>query len=136
MEDFIPAGTELVNFRLSTEDQSLQGENQPLPRGKREGLLSGKNFAAVLGIGERELPDEFYSGTRSVREKLFADAEEIRDDRLFLFRERLPAGVYEYEYFVRALVPGTYHHLPAVVSEMYFPEHFGRTNGDYFTVTR
>ena len=136
VEDFIPAGTELVNFRLSTEDQSLQGENQPLPRGKREGLLSGKSFAAVLGIGERELPDEFYSGTRPVHEKLYADAEEIRDDRLFLFRERLPAGVYEYEYFVRALVPGTYHHLPAVVSEMYFPEHFGRTNGDYFTVTR
>ena len=85
-------------------------------------------------MGNDELPDEIYDGTLVSREKLYVDAEETRDDRLFLFRERLPAGVYEYEYFIRALVPGVYHHLPAVVSELYFPENFGRTKGDYFTV--
>jgi len=68
--------------------------------------------------------------------KEMVDAEEVRDDRLFLFREWVREGVYEYEYFVRALVPGTFSHLPAVVSEMYFPENFGRTRGDYFTVTQ
>ena len=68
--------------------------------------------------------------------KLWPDAEESHDDRVFLFKERVEAGVYEFDYLVRALIPGTYHHLPAVVSEMYFPENFGRTDGRYFTVSR
>ena len=43
-------------------------------------------------------------------------------------------GVYEYEYYIRALVPGTFHHLPARAEEMYFPEVFGRTEGSYFEI--
>jgi len=51
-----------------------------------------------------------------------------------LFKQRLEPGVYEYDYFVRALIPGSFHHLPAVVSEMYFPENFGRTRGESFSI--
>ena len=61
---------------------------------------------------------------------------EAHDDRVFLFKENLTPGVYEYEYYVRALVPGTFQHLPAIASEMYFPEVFGRTEGNTFTVTK
>lgn len=137
VENFIPAGTELVNFRLSTEDKSLRENGVPSPYGRGMGFGGKKGIAAVLGLGNaEELPDELYSGSLVSREQLYADAEEMRDDRLFLFRERLPAGVYEYEYFVRALVPGVFHHLPAVVSELYFPENFGRTGGDYFKITQ
>ncbi len=133
IEDFIPAGTELVNFNLDTEDQSLKNGEASGAHGMKSG--AGRNLASVLGLGEKEeLPDEVYSGVIASREKLYADAEELRDDRLFLFKENLPAGVYEYTYFVRALVPGVFHHLPAVVSELYFPENFGRTRGEYFTV--
>ncbi len=135
VEDFIPAGVELVNFGLATEDQSLRGGGLPIPYGRGMGFEVKKGFASLLGMKSDELPDELYSGTVAPHERLYADAEEMRDDRLFLFRENLPAGVYEYEYFVRALVPGKFHHLPAVASEMYFPENFGRTRGDYFTVT-
>ena len=140
VENFIPAGTELINFNLSTEDQSLQDGMLPPPPafGRGLGVESRKGLAALLplpGDGE-ELPDAIYSGPLPSYERLYADAQEVRDDRLFLFRERLPAGVYEYEYFIRALVPGKYQHLPAVVSELYFPENFGRTRGDYFTVTQ
>jgi len=42
--------------------------------------------------------------------------------------------VYEFDYYVRALIRGKFTHLPAVVSEMYFPENFGRTNGGYFEI--
>ncbi|KKW22451.1 MAG: Large extracellular alpha-helical protein [Parcubacteria group bacterium GW2011_GWF2_50_9] len=137
VEDFIPAGMELINFKLSTEDQSLQEGAAPLRSGKRAGENGGKRLMAALGLGGLDaLPDTAYSKALAPREKLYADAEELRDDRLFLFRENLPSGVYEYEYFVRALIPGTFHHLPAVVSEMYFPENFGRTKGDYFTVAQ
>jgi len=138
IENFIPAGTELVNFTLSTEDQSLQSDRGISPYGRggaRE--AAGKSFAAVFGLGSTaELPDEAYSGTIQTRERLYADAEETHDDRVFLFKENLSAGVYEYTYFVRALVPGVFNHLPAVVSELYFPENFGRTRGEYFTITR
>ena len=132
VEDFIPAGMELVNFKLLTEDQSLRetGISDGLDRTN----FSQKNLRGRGGFPE--LPDEVYSGNATRHERLMVDAEEVRDDRLFLFREWVREGVYEYEYFVRALVPGTFSHLPAVVSEMYFPENFGRTRGDYFTVTQ
>lgn len=139
VEDFIPAGTELVNFSLSTEDQSLQntGSASPYGKGGVGTAGGGKSRASVFGLGgATALPDEAYSGTVQTRERLYADAEETHDDRVFLFKENLPAGVYEYTYFVRALVPGVFNHLPAVVSELYFPEIFGRTRGEYFTVTQ
>ncbi|MFH0856787.1 MAG: hypothetical protein V1860_02725, partial [bacterium] len=103
LEDFIPAGVELINFNLETSDQSLKEEE---PRG-------------------------FYYDETLLR----PDNEEFRDDRLMLFKENLSPNTYHYEYFIRALVPGKFHHLPAIISEMYTPENFGRTNGEYFEVT-
>ncbi len=66
--------------------------------------------------------------------ELRPDFKEIRDDRVFLFKENFSPGVYEFDYYARALIKGTFIHLPAVVSEMYFPENFGRTNGGYFEI--
>ena len=164
IEDFIPAGMEIVNFKLATEDKSLQKQKQENPyfrdyfQGGR-GALDNQNtasdrgggfyeYAAGIGTsfrnllalisfggigGTDELADDEYNPKERAR-TFFADAEESHDDRLFLFRERLPAGVYEFDYFVRALIPGKYHHLPAVASEMYFPENFGRTSGGYFSI--
>ena len=59
---------------------------------------------------------------------------ELRDDRVFLFADFLPAGVYEYEYLVRATTPGKFKLRPARVWEMYFPETFGQTDGGWFEV--
>lgn len=110
VEDFIPAGMELVNFRLATEDQTLK---------LAEGAAEDTELFKVNPVPS-----------------LHPDAEESHDDRLFLFHETLPAGIYEYDYYLRALIPGRYHHLPAVVSEMYFPENFGRTRGAYFEIAK
>jgi uncharacterized protein YfaS (alpha-2-macroglobulin family) len=99
IEDFIPAGMEIVNLDLATEQKSLR-------------------------LQERELKGR----------ELIPDFKEIRDDRLFLYVERLEPGVYEFEYFVRPLIKGKFIHLPAQVLEMYFPENFGRTSGDYFEI--
>ena len=62
------------------------------------------------------------------------DFKELYDDRVFLYKENLTPGVYEFDYFTRALIGGKFIHLPAVVSEMYFPENFGRTGGEYFEI--
>lgn len=59
---------------------------------------------------------------------------ELRDDRVFLFADELPPGVYRYEYLVRATTPGTFRERPARVFEMYFPENFGQTGGGWVTV--
>ncbi len=107
VEDFIPAGVELINFNLDTEDKSLLVEEQ----------------------NDQDWWRNYYNN-----KKLRPSMKELRDDRLFLFKENLSAGEYEYDYFVRVLIPGKFHHLPAVVSEMYFPENFARTSGRYFEV--
>jgi len=99
VEDYIPAGMEIVNLELATEEKSLR---------LQERELEGRDFRS--------------------------DFKEIRDDQLFLFKENLGPGVYEFDYYVRALIRGKFTHLPAVVSEMYFPENFGRTNGGYFEI--
>ena len=59
---------------------------------------------------------------------------EVKDDRIMYFADVLPKGVYEIEYFVRASIKGTYHDLPALAQETYFPEVFGRSQGNIFTV--
>lgn len=116
IEDFIPAGVELVNFNLATENkEALLGEKDN---------NSNKNYFYYDGS---------YESWRRSR-TIYPDQTEMYDDRLFLFKEQLPAGVYEYEYYVRVLIPGKFYHLPAVISEMYFPENFGRTRGGEFKV--
>jgi len=59
---------------------------------------------------------------------------ESHDDLVFLYVEQLSPGVYEYEYFLRALIPGEFQHLPARAEELFFPEVFGRTDGDVIEV--
>jgi len=160
VEDFIPAGMEIVNLNLSTEDQSLKDDvppyydygffgaedNHETQSGSLAAVgglfgdlaksisLAFKNSLASVRVGEYEALDydEYVNIPRHAT--LRPDAEESHDDRLFLFTERVRPGVYDFEYYVRALIPGTYNHLPAVVSEMYFPENFGRTDGRYFVI--
>ncbi|MCK5320064.1 Ig-like domain-containing protein [Candidatus Parcubacteria bacterium] len=115
IEDFIPAGVELVNFNLDTESEES---------------LTGKKSADKNPYGYRGGNWRDWQRSRQIR----PDAVEMRDDRLFLFKERLLEGTYIYDYYVRVLIPGKFHHLPAVASEMYFPENFGRTGGGWFGV--
>jgi alpha-2-macroglobulin len=59
---------------------------------------------------------------------LFAfDHREMRDDRVVLFADRLPAGVYEYTYLARATTIGRFVVAPVKAEEMYHPETFGRS---------
>lgn len=99
IEDFIPAGMEIVNLDLATEQKSL--------------LLQD---------------------TISQTQDFSPNFKELRNDRAFLYRDNIDPGVYEFDYYTRALIKGKFAHLPAVVSEMYFPENFGRTAGGYFEI--
>ena len=99
IEDYIPAGLEIINMDLATEQKSLK-------------------------FTEKEVTNRI----------LYPDFKEIRDDRYFVYKEYLTPGVYEFDYYVRALVKGDYLKLPTIVSEMYNPENFGRTQSEKFKV--
>ncbi|MGC9468635.1 MAG: Ig-like domain-containing protein [Anaerolineae bacterium] len=62
------------------------------------------------------------------------DHAELRDERGAFYASRLSAGTYEVRYYLRAAVPGDYKVMPATISEMYFPEVWGRTAGGAFRV--
>ncbi|MDD4409590.1 MAG: alpha-2-macroglobulin family protein [Candidatus Pacebacteria bacterium] len=99
IEDYIPAGMEIVDMDLATEQQSLR-------------------------FAESEVKNN----------TLYPDFKELRDDRAVLYADMLYPGIYEFDYFVRPLIKGNYYHLPAVVSEMYTPENFGRTRSSSFEI--
>jgi uncharacterized protein YfaS (alpha-2-macroglobulin family) len=163
IEDFVPAGFEIVNFDLATEDQTLdegkssEGYDEYYDEGYYEeeydyeedynfearangsflgsirsafgSLFSDDQVAQMMRSGVANK-----SGDKNVR-TLRPSHTESHDDRIFLYTEALSPGVYVYEYYLRALVPGKFQHLPARAEEFYFPEVFGRTSGDVITVT-
>jgi uncharacterized protein YfaS (alpha-2-macroglobulin family) len=60
---------------------------------------------------------------------------DLRDNRVSLYAYYLPPGVYRYTYLAQATVPGRYGVPPTHVQETYFPEVFGRSAGQVFTVS-
>jgi len=118
IEDYIPAGTEIVNFNLNTESRSALDNYFQSPDSNKP---------------DAYCPECDYWTWQDQR-TFYPDREEDRDDRLFLFKQNLPAGEYSFDYYVRVLVPGKFIALPATVNEMYFPENFGRTGGSWFVV--
>jgi len=60
---------------------------------------------------------------------------DYRDDRVAMFATFLPSGSYTYSFEMRAAFPGEYRVLPAHGEMMYFPEVWGRSGGEQFTIT-
>jgi len=161
IEDFLPAGLELVNFNLATEDQTLGQNNdgkfpyppeydgghgfvpqEPAIAGVPEARGGIFSFLSLAGGSREEKdfdgPQRFADDIefRTYRQTFYPDFKELHDDRLFLFEESLSTGEYVYEYYARVTTPGIFQHPPAVASELYFPENFGRTGGGVFTVEK
>lgn len=65
----------------------------------------------------------------------YFDHAELRDERIVLSTDYLPAGTYVYTYLVRASTPGEFRVIPPTAQEFYFPEVYGRGEGSLFTVT-
>jgi uncharacterized protein YfaS (alpha-2-macroglobulin family) len=51
----------------------------------------------------------------------------MRDDRMLLFSDSMPAGVYTYSYTARATNIGTFVLPPVKAEAMYEPERFGHS---------
>ena len=106
-EDLKPAGLEAVQVRSG---QSLY------IRELKSGALNDKN-AALMDFDPK---NDFTGRSRWVY-------QELRDRKVALFIDRLPQGVWQLSYELRAEAPGAFHALPVLGHAMYVPEI--RTNG-------
>jgi alpha-2-macroglobulin len=61
---------------------------------------------------------------------------ELRDEKVVLSADYLPAGTYVYTYQVRASTPGSFQVIPPTGQEFYLPEVNGRGDGSLFVVKR
>jgi uncharacterized protein YfaS (alpha-2-macroglobulin family) len=59
---------------------------------------------------------------------------EYRDEKVLFLADFLPAGTYQYTYFLQTNIPGEYQVMPAIAKEEFFPEVFGRSDGMLFTI--
>ncbi len=133
----IPAGFSLVNLNLATEDQDIVNRDTVAVNSNTSSwwdLLRGHTrvqtaLLAGLGADTRE-------PITPRHRQLPVEREELSDSSAELYLTGLPAGVYRYQYFMRAQTPGTYLQLPAKASLVYFPEVFGRTTTDYITINQ
>ncbi|MEZ4475094.1 MAG: alpha-2-macroglobulin family protein [bacterium] len=106
IEDPLPAGLEPVDPGLRT---SARARTAPEAEG---GGLDGH-------------VDPWFSPFNTV---------EMRDDRVLLFADHLPPGVYSYSYTARATTAGTFALPPARAEAMYRPEISGRSDGGTFWI--
>lgn len=97
VDDPLPAGLEAVDSSFLTESEEER-------RRMEEG---GGDDDGPFGLGFNHV--------------------ELRDDRVLLFADWLPAGVHRHRYLARALSYGTFRMPGSKAEEMYAPEVFGRS---------
>ena len=59
---------------------------------------------------------------------------ELRDEKVALFADYLSRGSYLYNYTMRATLPGEFRVIPTTASELYFPEVYGRADGQLLRI--
>ena len=107
VEDPIPAGMDAIDPNLLTSASGNEG---------------------VIVPAEGEFARGFWGWW-------YFDHIQYRDEKVVFLSQFLPAGTYQYTYFLQPNIPGTYQVMPTTAREQYFPEVFGRSEGAIFTVT-
>lgn len=107
VSDPIPAGAEAIDPTLETTSPVFGGGVQRTDRSDFFGYWGWWNFQRI----------------------------EYRDERVVFYANYLPAGTYQYTYHLQANIPGVYQVMPTLAQQEFFPEVFGRTDGQRFTIT-
>ena len=113
-EDLKPAGLEAVQIR-SGESMYVR----ELKSGAVERRFSGIAAPMPAAMDVRE-PDGRSNSDFTGRQRWVH--QELRDRKVALFVDRLPEGVWQITYDLRAEVPGQFHALPLLGHAMYVPE--------------
>jgi len=61
---------------------------------------------------------------------------QLYDDHAEIYADYLPAGTHEFSYVMHTSLVGSFNVMPAYVTQSYFPETFGRSDGQMFVVSR
>jgi uncharacterized protein YfaS (alpha-2-macroglobulin family) len=113
-EDLKPAGLEAVQIR-SGESMYVR----ELKSGAVERRFAGLAAPMPAAMDVRE-PDRRSSSDVTGRQRWVH--QELRDRTVALFVDKLPEGVWQITYDLRAEVPGRFHALPLLGHAMYVPE--------------
>jgi uncharacterized protein YfaS (alpha-2-macroglobulin family) len=106
IEDPIPAGTEALDPGLNINSSTQGGEVSRIDEDYRFGFWGWWVFNQI----------------------------EYRDEGVVFLANFLPAGTYQYSYYLQAVIPGEYQVRPTFASETFFPEVNGRSAGLIFTI--
>jgi uncharacterized protein YfaS (alpha-2-macroglobulin family) len=104
-EDLKPAGLEAAQVQSGAPAYARELKAGALERAAEKG--------GVLGS---DVEEENYTG------RTVWVYQELRDRKVASFIDKLPEGVWELRYEMRAEVPGEFHGLPLVAHAMYVPE--------------
>jgi alpha-2-macroglobulin len=106
LEDPLPAGTSAIDPNLNISDPSLSSSVERLDAPFRHGYWGWSYFSHI----------------------------QYRDDRVIFQAQFLPAGTYQYSYYLQTNIPGSFQVRPAVAYESFFPDVFGRSEGFIFSI--
>ncbi len=139
-EDLKPAGLEAVEIRSGESLYAKELKSGAVKRlfGDGQGTASGEaemerrrmpTAETTLGVVPPPAGEEGTDYTGRTRWVY----QELRDRKVALFIDKLPEGVWEIRYDLRAEVPGQFHALPVMGHAMYVPEI--RCNGSEIRIT-
>lgn len=122
-EDWKAAGLEAVQVRSGEPiaAQELKSSEAAARFGQTEGATDQDRRRRGTG---RDVRVESQVGTGYTGRARSAH-QELRDQKVAFFLERLPQGVWELRYELRAETPGRFHALPTLAHAMYVPEIHG-----------
>ncbi|MCA9981688.1 MAG: hypothetical protein KDD89_12665, partial [Anaerolineales bacterium] len=115
IDDPLPAGLEAIDASLGTSEQ----EGAPPLYSEEE-------------LNEQAQTGDFYGRGWGY---WYFDHTELRDEKVVISANYLPAGTYEYTYLARAATAGVFRTIPPTAQEFYFPDVSGRGAGSLFTVS-
>jgi uncharacterized protein YfaS (alpha-2-macroglobulin family) len=130
-EDLKPAGFEAVQLKSGEPLYAQQLKSASIDRKLSQSApamsATAKMKKSIVPIPDPSQTSSDYTGqNRQVY-------QELRDRKIALFIDKLPEGIWEIRYNLRAEVPGDFHALPVLGHAMYIPEI--RTNGEEIRVT-
>ncbi|MEO7910277.1 MAG: MG2 domain-containing protein, partial [Roseiflexaceae bacterium] len=130
LEDPLPAGAEAIDTGLATTSLLAPDPNLQRP-GPGPIMMEGPVAAPRAGGVVSDGPSDIYWGWWH-----WYSRSELRDQKVALFADYLSRGSYLYSYTIRATLPGEFHVIPTTVSELYFPEVYGRADGQLLRIGR
>jgi hypothetical protein len=119
LEDYIPAGSELLETSLRTSQLGSPD------------LVEGETTDAML---QSEAAFDAQSPLSAGWGWWVFHSPLIYDEHIAWSEDYLEAGTYVLEYVFTALQPGEFRVLPAIARQMYFPEVQGSSAGMIFTI--